>query len=73
MSAPMKQTKAEMLEENAERIDRLCGEVREDIRRGVSEGKLTTTLDFLEQLLRQRRRIKGGSAPTGESTESENT
>lgn len=64
MSAPMKQTKAEMLKENAERIDRLCGEAREDIRAGVSEGKLTTTLDFLEQLLRQRRRIKGGSAPT---------
>lgn len=73
MSAPMKQTKAEMLRENAERIDRLCDEVREDIRRGVSEEKLTTTLDFLEQLLRQRRRIKGGSAPTGESTGSEDT
>lgn len=53
-----KQTRAEMLRDNAQIIARVCGELIRDIEAGVSEGKLEITLGFLETQLRQRRQIK---------------
>lgn len=53
-----KQTRREMLDENAQRLARVCGELIRDIEAGVPEGKLEITLGFLENQLRQRRQIK---------------
>lgn len=53
-----KQTCREMLDENAQRLARVCGELIRDIKNGVPEGKLEITLGFLENQLRQRRQIK---------------
>lgn len=53
-----KQTRREMLDENAQRLARVCGELIRDIKAGVPEGKLEITLGFLETQIRQRRQIK---------------
>lgn len=53
-----KQTRREMLDENAQRLARVCGELIRDIEAGVPEGKLEITLGFLETQIRQRRQIK---------------
>lgn len=53
-----KQTRREMLDENAARLARVCAETIQDIKAGVPEGKLEITLGFLETQLRQRRQIK---------------
>lgn len=53
-----KQTRREMLDDNARRLVRVCGEVIRDIEKGVTEGKLETTLDFLSIQIRQRAQIK---------------
>ena len=53
-----KQTRQEMLDENAARLARVCGELIRDINAGVPEGKLEITLGFLETQIRQRRQIK---------------
>ena len=53
-----KQTRREMLDENAARLARVCGELIRDIKNGVPEGKLEITLGFLDTQIRQRRQIK---------------
>ena len=53
-----KQTRQERLNENAQRLARVCAELIRDIEAGVPEGKLEITLGFLENQLRQRRQIK---------------
>ena len=53
-----KQTRREMLDDNAVRLARVCGELIRDIKNGVPEGKLEITLGFLETQIRQRRQIK---------------
>ena len=53
-----KQTRREMLDENAQRLARVCAELIRDIKNGVPEGKMEVTLEFLETQIRQRRQIK---------------
>lgn len=58
MTEPRRETKAQALADNRERIARACREIEADIDANAEDGKLEIMLDFLEQLLRQRRRIK---------------
>jgi len=62
MTEPKKQTKSEMLKENARRIASACAQASAEIENCEQEGKIEVTLDFLQTLLRQRRRIRGGQA-----------